>query len=478
MVRRFVQFSSIFIFFPTMLLFAQYGNVSAQRVGLLNGNNFHSLFTNCGVIAQPSNLTPRGTWRGNSNGYIGDMSFLIGVELPLKDYTGDGKVDTIHSVIITNVDRPGGGKSGPGGKDYTFEPIPGYFNPGNTSSVNGIALSDQPDTWPTTWPDHPEWGAGVWNGLNGPNTFVGKQEAYFVMDDQNDDSKYNQYGFRPSTVDTLRHGMGLRVNVRYVQFNNPLYKDILFRIYDIKNEGTYNYQKVVFGNLTGTYIGGAGDEYNDDASLFYPREKAVVSIDVEPGTGQPFVHPSANPNWKGRVGAFSESIISSPDNGGIAGFDYFVPADYTVMSNDEAMWNSIIPGKTQFPASVTYDADSIPHASHGEDGDYLFGSGYFPMNAGETKRIVTAVAFGYSIAETPVLTPVLPPTRLNYRIFYIIKNFPARCQYNGKRRRQAEQLKFGSVPMQALPGRMLCETHPIPDLLTGTPPQRVIVHSD
>ncbi len=44
------------------------------------------------------------------------MSIVLGLELPIKDYRQgtippDGIPDTIHSVIITPVDRPGGGES-------------------------------------------------------------------------------------------------------------------------------------------------------------------------------------------------------------------------------------------------------------------------------------------------------------------------------------------------------------------------------
>ncbi|MCK7516450.1 MAG: hypothetical protein MZV64_01345 [Ignavibacteriales bacterium] len=40
----------------------------------------------------------------------------------------DGIIDTVYSVVITPVDRPGGGEGG-GGKSYTFEPIPGFADP-------------------------------------------------------------------------------------------------------------------------------------------------------------------------------------------------------------------------------------------------------------------------------------------------------------------------------------------------------------
>jgi hypothetical protein len=187
MIYRFLLVSFLLVNTP-FILHAQYGTYTARRSGLMDGNNIHTVFTNSGVLAQPSNLLPHLSWRGDNNGYFGDLSIVIGAELPLKDYNNDGKIDTIHLVEITNADRPGGGKTGVGGRSWTFEPIPGFNNAANSDVLGGIALSNNPSTWPTTpWPDHPEWGTGKWNGLIGANSFTGKQEAYFVMDDQNDD---------------------------------------------------------------------------------------------------------------------------------------------------------------------------------------------------------------------------------------------------------------------------------------------------
>ncbi len=95
---------------------------------------------------------------------------------------------------------------------------------------------------------------------------------------------------------------------------------------------------------------------------------------------------------------FGESFIHSPATNKISSFDYFVPAGDITMSDDEGMWNRIIPGHFSWPSSVVY-IDSIPYATRGEDGDYLWGSEYFSINSGETKTFVTANAFGYSKDE-------------------------------------------------------------------------------
>jgi len=94
-----------------------------RRASVLNGNNISIPFTNDGILGQPGNMGPLGvTWKGLHNGHLGDLSIVIGVEFPVKDYTGDGIPDTLHEVIITPVNRLGGGSSGPDGKVWGFEP--------------------------------------------------------------------------------------------------------------------------------------------------------------------------------------------------------------------------------------------------------------------------------------------------------------------------------------------------------------------
>jgi len=325
--------SSFFLLFFSVYLNAQSG-IEYRRYAILNGNNISVPFTNSGIIGQPGNIGPLGcTWKGINNGYIDDLSIVIGVEFPIKDYTGDGIPDTIHEVVITPVSRPGGGSSGLGGEAWGFEPVNGFFN----SAKSSVALSNDPTTWPSVWPDHPEWGSGVWNGLLGPNTFAGSQEAFFQMDDRHDRKMFTQYGILPDSAHPEINGNGLRINVRYVQLSQSPYENMLFQIYDIKNESKYTYSKMYLGELAGTYIGGSGDEYNDDASFYYPDDKMIYSWDYEPGMGgKGYVRPEANPYWQGKVGGFSTHILSSSN--GIGSFDFFIPAGAITMSDNNRMW--------------------------------------------------------------------------------------------------------------------------------------------
>lgn len=137
------------------------GTSNFRKVGVHRGNQVRTVFSNYGVIAQPGTEGPRGAWKFDANGYVGDVSPVVGLRLPIRDYRRgtlpqDGVNDTIYSVVITPVDRPGGGEGG-GGKSYTFEPIPGFADPILDEIGKGVAMSHQTETWPQNWPDYPSW---------------------------------------------------------------------------------------------------------------------------------------------------------------------------------------------------------------------------------------------------------------------------------------------------------------------------------
>ncbi|HMD14512.1 MAG TPA: hypothetical protein VKI62_07805, partial [Bacteroidota bacterium] len=64
--------------------FAQVGNTPSGRQyrlsAVMNGNQVRTVFGNWGVIAQPIDTRPRGAWKDDNNGYLGDVSPFIGAE--------------------------------------------------------------------------------------------------------------------------------------------------------------------------------------------------------------------------------------------------------------------------------------------------------------------------------------------------------------------------------------------------------------
>lgn len=316
------------------------GTPNFRKVGVHRGNRVRTVFSNYGVIAQPGSEGPRGAWKYDANGYIGDVSPLVGLRLPIRDYRRgalpkDGITDTIYSVVITPVDRPGGGESG-GGKSYTFEPIPGFANPNLDEIGKGVAMSHLPETWSFQWPDYPDWtysvdanGDGVpdpiiidgidktpkvdWNGFFGRGQQNADQESYFWMDDNNDEENFLLNDFLPDSNDLSRRGHALQVSVRGFQWSNFLAQDVLFWLYNIKNDGTETYDQAVFGTLVGTYVGVEAPEYDDDASYFDVRENITYTWDFNH-----YISPSANPKWlpdPTQVGYVAYAFLESPGNG-------------------------------------------------------------------------------------------------------------------------------------------------------------------
>ncbi|MEJ5263458.1 MAG: hypothetical protein WHT45_12295, partial [Ignavibacterium sp.] len=304
------------------------GTPNFRKVGVHRGNQVRTVFTNYGVIAQPGNEGPRGAWKFDANGYVGDVSPLVGLRLPIRDWRPDSlsRPDTIFSVIITPVDRPGGGEGG-GGGSYTFEPIPGFANPFTKEVGKGVAMSHQPDTWPPFWPDYPDWtysgdpiiidGKDItpqvdWNGFFGRGQLNADQESYFWMDDNRDQEAYLLYGFLPDSFDVSRRGQAIQVSVRGLQWSNFLAQDVIFWLYNIKNDGTENYDQAVFGVLVGTYVGVETPEWNDDVSFFDIREAITYTWDFDR-----YISPSANPRWlpdPTQVGYIAYAFLESPGN--------------------------------------------------------------------------------------------------------------------------------------------------------------------
>jgi len=376
-------------------ILAQQSGSQFTRTGIINANNAKTVFGNWGVIGQPAEMENRGAWLYPTNGYIGDLSFMVGVELP-------GEPQVIHSVITCPfypTQRPAATQD----RDpitnnwWTFEPVTGFFNP----NQGGVATNTDKSTWPSSWPDRPDLkdssGSLPWNGLFGTNRFFFDQESFYVVDDNNDlhfsIAANNSFGvaFKPDSTNSARNGQGIRVSVRLIESNYPLLKDVLFLTYDIKNEGTHDYSKVVFGQLMGNYIGVTSTEdygeYNNDVMSLFKGSNFVLNSN--------FVDTTPNPLWVGRIGKFGHAFVEAPNNNHIASYNCLDPSNQVSLGNDELLWQQLTPGTYKTPAAFQ---DSL-HPTSGEDADYLCGTEYFSIASGTTKRIATVLAYGYSKEE-------------------------------------------------------------------------------
>jgi hypothetical protein len=330
-----------------------------RRTGVLNGNQVKTVFGNWGVIGQPSTGGPRGAWIYDTNGYIGDVSPLVGAEVVsgLYQQVGGNLVpfhNPIHWVIDVPVARPstGGFDVDHLGNRQAFEPVGAYIN----LSSSTPAISSDPNSWPPTWPDKPADWNGYWNGLFGkqPNADL---ETFFVLDDNNDnefsDPIENSLGlyYRPDPNDINRKGLGLEMRVRGLQWQQILAQDNIFWIYEITNHGAYTYPRTVFGMLVGTYVGvtGADDspnEYDDDWSFFDTDYDMTYTGDFPNDN-------SRNPFWQGPVGLVGYAFLESPGN----------PFDGIDNDNDADAYG-LVPSAPKFQESdfsaVTFTKSSTP----------------------------------------------------------------------------------------------------------------------
>ena len=241
-----------------------------RRYGIHNGNLVRTVFSNYGVVGQPGDKGPRGAWLNDNNGYIGDVSLLVGAEVTSNNQSGDPI--TFHSVVTCPVDRPS--QSGPdqsnSGLRWGFEPVSGYLNP----SQLYVAMSTNSNTWPNTWPnDECDW-SGEWCGYFGKDTQYIQQESFYVMDDNND-QEFNYAS------------------------NNEWGVDF--------NKSQTEYKKVVLGELVGTYIGNVESEAQDDWSFFDVNSDLTYTGDFDNTI-------TNNPSWVGDVGMVGYAFLESPGN--------------------------------------------------------------------------------------------------------------------------------------------------------------------
>ena len=69
-----------------------------------------------------------------------------------------------------------------------------------------------------------------------------------------------------------------------MQWQQILAQDCIFWLYEITNTSSTDYNKVVFGELVGTYVGATGTddsgmEYNDDWSFFVLAQLCFLVLD-------------------------------------------------------------------------------------------------------------------------------------------------------------------------------------------------------
>ena len=266
-----------------------------RRSDVIDGNNIRATITNWAQTAQsgsPGDFSYE--WPKNTNRiYIALTQLWVGAQVK-----GDNDED-LWIVDVSDFRRNPVNER----ESWTFEPIKGYVNP--AGSALGIAQSDEPESWPASWPDKagdaedPGW-PGSWNGFFGKNIFNADQEFFYkVGDDQYD--RYPTYF--PDDTDPSRKGLGLITEVRTMAWSQILIDDVIFLLHSIKNDGTKDLDRVGFSLWLADIVGG---DASDDIPFFDLVEDVAFMTDADGIGTEPF---GSDP-----VGVASFGFLETPGN--------------------------------------------------------------------------------------------------------------------------------------------------------------------
>jgi hypothetical protein len=86
---------------------------------------------------------------------------------------------------------------------------------------------------------------------------------------------------------------------------------------------------------------------------------------------------------------YDETDVHESDQIGLTSFQYFTPAGDITLADKEDLWKRLSPGYFDVPKSII---NGVPQ--YGEDGDFIYGTGYFPLLSGKTERLSLALVYG------------------------------------------------------------------------------------
>ncbi len=213
-------------------------------------NNGHSGRLNSSSLQQLIFEYPRNTGRN----YMYFASLMYGTEVQDESTPEDDKF-AIVDVAFTRTSRDGR-------QSWSVNPIDGY----NRDDSDEMARSDRGpgsplgNTWPNAWPDKFQDGgdgwSGSWNGFFGRDQFNADVEFYYKAGDDT----YTRYlsRYKPDTTDPTRGGLGLILDTRILAWSQRLVQDVHFNLFELKNDGSYDYNRMAFGVWIADFVAGGG----------------------------------------------------------------------------------------------------------------------------------------------------------------------------------------------------------------------------
>lgn len=282
------------------------GDIAAKREGYMTGNRIFLYFQNqCELSDWPRVEVSK--WPNDYTGVkmTDGINLLVTAQVFLEQdsipVTDPNRIatETLDTLWYCQTAFRGGLDLDPTGTiQWGFYPVFGYFNELNEYP----AMSNLPDSWPRNgWPSRGEslkW-PGVWNGRFGLGVMYADMETYFVCNDAQDleylgeDDTLKYYprsdvfiGDKKDDV-TIQYGepwggIGVRVETRGYQWNNPLARDAIFWEYNIANISDYDLPQLALGYHVDNAI---GNDSNDEIGFFDTFLDLAFSWDID-GVGQ------------------------------------------------------------------------------------------------------------------------------------------------------------------------------------------------
>ncbi|WP_456442533.1 hypothetical protein [Caldithrix abyssi] len=297
------------------------GDIEAEREGYMTGNRILLYFQNTTELAKWTPTYRGSQWSRWPNTYDGvrmldGIALLIGAKvyikndsIPVTDFEAiaNGQYDDVLYYLQTSY-REEMDRNPTGTVEWGLYPVYGYFN----ELSEYPAMSNHKESWPPAgWPSTGrslKW-PGEWNGRFGRGVIYADLETYFVANDAqdleylgpDDRVKYyprRKYDAQGNIIQDIRigdirpevsiqkgepwGGLGIRVEQRGFQWNNPQARDAIFWEYNIANISEYTLPEVAFGYWVDNGIGGESD---DELGYFDTKIDMAYSWDKD-GKGE------------------------------------------------------------------------------------------------------------------------------------------------------------------------------------------------
>jgi len=203
------------------------GDPREEKSLIINGNKITTIVYNTGTITRPNTLYGTADLVWNRLGYGFEFTPIVGAEV----VDADGR---ITHILDDGMYLQSEGDYDPNGViRYGWLPKPGYAAPEpnrdiaswSARSKVGGDLTRRPPSWPESW-YNPILGRYVWPAYLGNDATSPDEEVFFVDDDYSN----AEFKYFPFPDDSSKRGLGLDLECRFFQFNNPLAEDIIFLV--------------------------------------------------------------------------------------------------------------------------------------------------------------------------------------------------------------------------------------------------------